>query len=466
MNLPLSMRLANAVLSYARYLGKTVFPSGLAAFYPYPGVVRGTTFPWTHAVVAGVVIVAITVVAVLMWKRERAVLVGWLWFLGVLVPSIGIVQVGLQSMADRYTYLPHLGLFIAIVWGVGTLVERSVGLRQASAIFAGVVTLVLAGCTAYQLRYWENGYTLFTHALEVTENNSAAHMGLAIWLTTNGRGEEALPHYRETLRLQPNIADAQNNIGNFYRERGDLEAALKHLRMAVEINSKYPEGYHNLANVLGDLGRIDEAERAYRRAIELEPDAAQFHYNLGLLLASVGRFEKAAVEFEAALKIRPGDVDARFMYALALLEAGQRDAAKVQLEQVLSARPEWTDAMGRFAWVLATSETESSRDPKAALELAFHANKLSGFGQSRLLDTLAAAYAASGLFDQAVQAATRARDLALAREQKEFAQRVDERLKLYQAGKAFHVPPTTQMSPASAPSPGTPGEGGGEGSRG
>jgi hypothetical protein len=299
----------NAVWSYGRYITKTVWPADLAAFYPYYGLVRGTEFPWTKAALAAGVLVAITLIAVWIWRRrdERSMLVGWLWFLGMLVPTIGFVQVGTQSMADRYSYLPQIGLLIAFVWGIGAWVQAHPGFRSSAQWLACILAGALTISTAYQLRYWRNTFALFEHALDVTDHNAMAHMCVAMYLSTHGGrtdpriSEQAIGHYLQAIRLVPTHAEAHNNLGAHLLEHGDVQRALRHLNDAVEFNPKYAEARNNLANALFRDGQIDRSLEQYEAAIRLDPDVAEAYFNYAVTLAGVGRIDEAITNFEHAL---------------------------------------------------------------------------------------------------------------------------------------------------------------------
>ena len=399
---------------------------------------------------------AVTLLVLWLWRRrdQRAPLVGWLWFLGMLVPTIGLVQVGMQSMADRYSYLPHVGLLIAIVWGAADLVGPRPAARRALAGVAIVIVAVLAITTAYQLRYWQNSYVLFHRALHLTGPNPMAANCVALWLTTHDRKDEALQYYLAALRIDPNMAGTHNNLGNLLRERGQLKSALAHLARAVSLEPNNAEAHHNLGNTLADLGRTDEAVAQFREALRLDPDLTPAYYNLGVTLAAAGRYDDAIDSFERALRLRPDDPDTRFVYALALAKVGRLDDAKRQFNLVLKTRSDWTEGMGHFAWLLATSAEEKSRDPQTAVALAEHANKLTLGDQPVLLDTLASAYASAGRFEEAVAVASRARDLASAREQRDFAARVDGRIQLYRSRRAFVASTQPVTAPATVPAAG------------
>ena len=450
----LSMRLGNAVWAYGRYLKKTLWPDDLAIFYPYIGAVRGTRFPWGAVGISATVLVGVTLVGILMWKRQRAVLVGWLWFLGVAVPTIGLVQVGGQSMADRYSYLPHIGLLIALVWGAGELVKPRFALFLACAAVAA-----LAGTTLLQLRHWRSSFTVYTHALKVTERNTMANVGLGMWFNRNGQGDQAMAHYIEALKIDPTHATAHSNLGGLLHERGDLRSAYRHLRAALDTNPKSVEAHNNLANVLADRGNesnnpehFHRALEHHARAIELDPDSAESHYNYGVTLARLGRWDEAIARLEHALRLRPTYTNARFIYAMTLAEAGRGNRAREQFNRVMRERSNWVEAMARFAWLLATSPKQTTRDPQTAVALAEHANQLTLFEQPVLLDTLGAAQASAGLFEQAAATALRARDLAARRGQEALARQIDKRIALYQSGRPFVASTQPTTAPQTSPS--------------
>ena len=332
-----ALRLGNAIWSYGRYLKKTVWPNDLAAFYPYPGVVPGTSFPWSSAAIAAIVLIAITAAAIMLWRRERAVLIGWLWFLGVLVPTIGLVQVGLQSMADRYSYLPHIGLFIAIVWGIDALAPR---IRTLTTALAVVAMVAFAGCTMYQLRYWRDSIALFEHALAVTDHNATASACLAMALTEAKRPDDAIPYYLDAIRFDPTNWTAQTNLGNLLSQRGDTAKALAHLREAVRLAPDSGQTHNNLANALANAGQTDAAIAEYQDAIRVEPDLAAAHFNYGLTLAQIGKVHEAIPELDRAAQLtqfsNPRYLD---MLAAAYAQDGQFDRAISAGEKALAVTP-------------------------------------------------------------------------------------------------------------------------------
>ena len=351
-HLSLTLRIANAIWSYGRYIRKTVWPSDLAAYYPYFGVVPGTSLPWDKVVIAFVALVALSGVAIWLWRGrgERAALVGWLWFLGVMAPTIGLVQAGTQSMADRYTYLPHIGLFIALVWGVDAVAGQ---VRIATIVVAALAIVAFAGCTIYQLRYWRNSETLYTHALKVTDHNSIANRCIAMWLTEENRGDEALPFYQAAVQIDPDDAEAHKNLGSLLLERGQLAEALTHLETAIALQPRNADVHNNLANALAAGGRTDEALAHYQTAIELDPDLAPAYFNYAITLAQNGRIRQSLPLFARALQLQPDYAKAHYAYGLALAAEGDRAGALAHLRRALELRPDWPEVRGRIAWLQA-----------------------------------------------------------------------------------------------------------------
>jgi protein O-mannosyl-transferase len=265
----LGTRISTALVAYVSYLGKTLLPENLAAFYPHPGA-------WPAWQVFGALFVlgVITVVALVLARRAPYLIVGWAWFLGTLVPVIGLVQVGEQAYADRYTYIPLIGLFVAIVWGTA---DMSVRFRWPVFAVRGVGIAGLIVCAAItwtQVRYWRNSETLFRHALAVTRDNYVAHYNLAQTLSVSGHIYEAVEHYEATLRLNPQHEGAHNNLGLTHAIHGKWTLATNHYACALETNPRNPDIHVNMAIALAQLGDTTNALVHFRRALELKPDHA------------------------------------------------------------------------------------------------------------------------------------------------------------------------------------------------
>jgi tetratricopeptide (TPR) repeat protein len=302
---PFLARASNAVLSYAKYLGMMFWPTDLAVLYPLPEQVQ-----WMRTIVALLLLLGITAVAVLASRRRPAVLMGWIWYLVTLVPVIGIVQVGLQSLADRYTYIPSIGIAVATVWGVADMAQKR-RWRTVLTAFAGVSVAVFMAGTYRQAQYWKDSVSLFSRALEVTRDNRIAHVNLGDALDQDGRYEEAMAQYQMALRIKPDDAFAYYKLANDLDLTGKTNEAVPYYRKSLQIDDRNPHVHNNFGIALMRLGSVTEATDHFIRAIQLDPGLGDAHYNLGLALVSSGRLEDAIREFTETLRLDPADVEAR-----------------------------------------------------------------------------------------------------------------------------------------------------------
>jgi len=303
--IPFSTRCANALASYVLYLAKTLAPLNLAVFYPHPRFIPG----WQAALAALALIVA-TGTAFAVRKRWPYVLTGWLWYVGTLVPVIGLVQVGTQAMADRYTYLPLIGIFMIVAWGGH---EAATKLRLKSSVLAAAACcalLVLAGMSRVQVSYWKDSITLFEHAAAATKNNFLAHSKAGFNLLQQGRLNEALPHHAAARRIKPRDAEAYNNLGVTLFRLGRFDEAVRTFREALQYDGGSAELYYNLGLTLGALGDTQEALRCYRQALQLKPDYPEAHNNLGRLLASLEQVDEACAHLREAVRLQPDYAEA------------------------------------------------------------------------------------------------------------------------------------------------------------
>jgi tetratricopeptide (TPR) repeat protein len=304
---PMSLRVANALVSYVGYIGKMIWPGNLAVFYPPPGILPG----WQVAA-AGLFLVFVSILVIWAVRLRPYLAVGWLWYLGTLVPVIGLVRTGLwPDMADRFAYVPLIGLFIMIAWGVPEVVAgwhyRKIGLATTGAALLSILMVT----TWLQVRYWKNSITLFERALEVTSNNYVAHLNLGIALRFKGKLDDAIYHYNEALRIKPDYALAHNNLGVALKNKGQLREAKYHYIEALQINPDYAQAHNNMGVVLGMQGKLVEAADHFYQALRINPDYAGAHYNLGKVQAEQGRFKEAYGHFSQAVKLRPDDTNAR-----------------------------------------------------------------------------------------------------------------------------------------------------------
>lgn len=389
-DVPLGFRLENATVATALYLQKIFWPAPLAVVYPLAPI------PLTTVVWSATVLVLISALAWRARHRHRCWLVGWLWFLGTLVPVIGIVQVGSAAMADRYTYIPAIGIFLAVVFGLAELSEKWSGLKKILPATAAGLLVVCIGATEWQLRYWRNTETLFRHALAVTSANAMAHLNLAIALELQGRSEEALAEYRETLRFSP--------------DRQEL--------------------HFNLGCLLGRLDRHDEALAEFRAAIRHNPNVARWHCAVGSELATLGQSDAALQAFAEAEQLKPKFAQPHLEAAKLLFQLGRDREAVAELQAAVQAEPDQFQTLATAARYLAANDQADARDSRLALTLATQADALSGHFQPLVLDVLAMAYADNGDFTNALISAQAALELAETAQLKS-AEAIHRRLELY-----------------------------------
>jgi tetratricopeptide (TPR) repeat protein len=311
---PMELRAANAVVSYVRYMGQVIWPSHLSILYTHPNLPGGT--PWSAWQVAGAGLLLLLISAlVLRVHRKRYALVGWLWYLCTLLPVIGLVQVGEQAMADRYTYLPMIGLCIIVAWGARDLsarwASRRMLIRRLMFVSALAVLLACMAASWWQTRYWRDSAALFGRALQVNPTNPTVHYDLAVVLEAQGKREQAIRHWSEALRLKPGFAKAHNNLGVMLVREGRLDEAVSHYRQALRIDPDYVDAHYNLANVLGHREEFDGAIRHYREALRVEPDHAGARFNIGSALVSQGRFDEAIPHYQELLRKNPDHAKAR-----------------------------------------------------------------------------------------------------------------------------------------------------------
>jgi len=346
--LPLWSRIANALVSYLRYLGKTIWPSDLAVLYPHPGT--GLSLWWGAG--AGLVLLGLSILLLRGIRSRPYLAVGWLWYLGTLVPVIGLVQVGLQAYADRYTYVPLIGLFIMVAWGVPDLAGRWGRARTVLALLAATSLSALTGCTWIQVGYWKDSLSLFTHTIQVTTNNYVAYNSSGVALAEQGRFEEAIDRYLRALRIKPDYAEAQCNLGLALEREGRHEEAISHYLEALRLDPNHATAHNNLGNALADQGKLEEAISHYTEALRIKPDYAEAYNNWGTALVKQGRFEEAIDLFLRALRIKPDYAEAHSNLAWALTGRGQMAEAMAHYRIAIQIRPNFAEAHNNLGHLL------------------------------------------------------------------------------------------------------------------
>jgi protein O-mannosyl-transferase len=500
--LSLPLRAGNALVSYAAYLGQMFWPADLAVLYPFAsGGVGVSKMALSLVLLAGISAGAFIL------RRRPYLLTGWLWYLIMLVPVIGILQVGSQARADRYTYLPQIGLYLLLTWAAADLCA---GRRRRRVVLGGAAAISLVAlifCARLQAAYWQNSKSLWTHTLACTKDNYFAYQYLGVALFQKGNGDEAIVSFQKALALNPNYADAHNslggvllqkgdgkeaaahfqkaleidpdyteahnNLGNALLQKGSVDAAITHFQKALLINPNYADAHNNLGNALLQRGNANEAIAHFQKALQVMPGFAEAHYNLGNALLQKGNADEAVAHFQKALQIKPdyaeahnnlggaqlqkgnGDeavahfrkalqiipdyAEAHFNLGNALFHKGNGDEAIAHYQKALEIKPDYAEAWNSLAWLLATCPQASLRNGNQAVELARRANQLTGDGNPVVLGTLAAAYAETGRFPEAVETAQRALQLAGPQSNTALANGLRSQMKLYQAGLPFHL---------------------------
>ena len=346
-NVPLSYRISNTLVSYVLYLYSLIWPRGLAVYYPYPFDGR----PLVHALGALALLVTITWLAVRAARQRPYLMTGWLWYLGTMIPVIGLVQVGGQSMADRYSYVPFLGLFIMIAWSLAGLAVA----WRARATAVAVVLVILASISWNQARYWSDSVTLFDRALEVTHDNAVIQFNLGQVLGQRGRPDQAIPHFQESLRIWPDFYSATFNMGVALAASGNLAEAAVYYRRALALESDSVEARVNLGIALGQQGVLDGAQPVLEEAVRLDPRHPGARLNLGLVLLRRGRVAEATSQLLEAVKLDPSSPEAHNNLGLAQSVVGNdRDAIR-EFKRALELRPDYPTALDNLRRVQAAT---------------------------------------------------------------------------------------------------------------
>jgi tetratricopeptide (TPR) repeat protein len=408
----LPYRFANALISYGRYLLKIFLPVDLAVIYP---LLENSVWMQVAAIAS---ITTLVTVSWSVWRLRQQfpyLFVGWLWFLGTLLPVIGLVQVGSQAMADRYTYIPSVGIFIVIAFGIKHLISRFQIGFAVPAIVAGFILTSCLILTERQLSYWRDSETLFKHAIAVTKNNYTAHLNIAIAVAGEGRRDEALVEYHEALFIEPGLQLAHDD----------------------------------LAALLSEMGQSHEALIQLQEAVNLDPRDTLGHLNYGILEAKVGRLDEAINQFTQAAQLDPKNPKPIFEMGRALLQQGRDAEAISSFRKAQHLDPQNFEMLIYLARVLASDQNGEVRNGSIALAMAAEANDLTRDTQPMAFDAMAMAYAEIGQFSEAQKAGEYAIKLANAYNQKEYAAEMKQRLELYKKNQPYRQ--TFTKTPANVP---------------
>jgi tetratricopeptide (TPR) repeat protein len=433
--LPFIWRLNTAAVSYIAYIWQMFWPARLAAFYPHPN----DQLPFWQVLLAIAFLISVSLLAIL-WRKERPyIFTGWFWYVGMLVPVIGLIQAGEQARADRYTYLPQIGLYVLITWGITDLMalimtrnsssrpaatglqpitRRSRGVRTNGphgrgykpfcAAIAAAIIVALSWRAFVQTSYWKNSEMLWNHTLAMTTNNDMAHNSLGALFLRRGQWDSAISHFEKALEIRSRNAAAahynfggaliENTLASALARKGRLSEAIGHYEKAIKLRPDYGDPYLNLGSVLFGQGRIDDAIALWRKAAATQPEDGGFHTVLGEAFLQRGLQKDAIAEYEHAARISPHD----------------------------------PLAWNKLAWLLATSFNASIRDGNRAVEVAEQTVQLSGGKDPKYLRTLAATYSEVGRFSEAIAVAQQAAALATMQGKTDVVNRLKKDLVLYQ----------------------------------
>jgi tetratricopeptide (TPR) repeat protein len=487
--IPFVWRVGNGLVTCLTYIKQMIWPARLAVFYPHPA----NTLPVWEIGLAIVLVLLATAGAIALRHKRPYLVTGWFWYLIMLLPVIGLIQVGSQAHADRYTYLSQIGLYILLAWGITdalqgltasrpglfrrlpkpSLLSASRLQRRILGVTASVAIIVLAWCAHIQASYWRNGESLWSHAIAVTSDNFIAHDGLGqfqlehgrldeaidqfqialnidpkypmartnlgIALTKKGRIDEAIAHLQIVLKDYPNDAKAHHNLGTALLQKGDSQSAIAAFEKTLSIQARYPSAHYNLGMALDDSGRLDEAIAHYQEAVQEDPHFAEAYYLLGNDLFRESRVEDAIAAYERALQSRPAYPEVENNIGLALLKEGRPDEAIAHWENAVATESNFVAALNNLAWVLAAFPEASIRNGDKALRLADRANQLSGSKDPAVLRTLAAAYAENGRFTEATVTAESGLQLANAQDNSALTKTFEGDLAHYRANAPVRI---------------------------
>ena len=426
-------RVANAVLAYAGYLGQMLWPARLAILYPLASAV-----PVGALLVAAGVLALITGWAVWSWRTRPHLAVGWFWYLGMLVPVIGLVQVGMQRMADRYTYLPLIGVFLMIAWEVPCWFARRPWGRWALGGAAGLALAACAAATSREVGYWQDSEHLFARALEVGPANYIALDNYGRALLKERKLPEAAQAFAAAVALRPDLDASRCGLGAALQEQGQYDAAAEQFTQVLKLQPDNLVALIQLGMVRGKQGRLDEAAELLAHALRVGPQDAGAHNNFGNVLLLQGKYAEAARQFEETVRLRPNHTAALGNLALACRKLGRTDEAIAHYREALRLQPDSVEALNNLAWVLAACPDAKYRNGAEAVTLATRACELTKYTNPIALATLAAAYAETGQFSVAVSFAQQAQGIAKPMPPA-LGRRLNEMLDAFQAGRAYYA---------------------------
>ena len=346
--LPFTTRVANALISYTSYICKAIWPKNLAVFYPHP---FGELSLW-YVFLAALAIAAISFFSIRWFKKYPYMTFGWLWYLGTLIPVIGLIQVGAQGMADRYTYIPLTGLFIIAAWSMPDLLKKWHYNRMILVIFSTIIIFAFSTRSYSQIKHWENSTAVFKNAVQVTDNNWLAYNNFGLALMRDGKSNDAVFYFKKTLEIRPDFLKTLDNLGIALYRLEKFEEALFYYSKALKIDPKNTGIHNNTANVLTALGKLEKAVQHYKKAILIDPEFTDAHYNLANVMATQEKLDKAVFHYESAIKNDSGHSNAHYNLGCILLRQKKFKEALVNFAQVIKINPDYKQAYNHIGFIL------------------------------------------------------------------------------------------------------------------
>ncbi len=413
--IPFGARVANAAVAYLGYISKMFWPVNLTPIYPYP-----SHLPLVSVLSAGLLLVLVSGWFILRLQTQPWLFTGWFWFLGTLIPTIGLIQVGSQSMADRYTYIPSIGFFMLIVWGLAAWAAAKPHFQKAS---VGIGVFILTGfavATSLQLRHWRDAESLFRHTLAASSDKYIAYNYLGKAVEDAGRTNEALVLYQKSIGLKPGYAEGEYNVGTLLMNKGELESAVAHFQAALKTHPRYADAHNNLGSAWFKLGRVADAKSQFAKAVSLDPKNPEAHYNLGTVLVAESNFDEAIRQFSEAIQLKPNYAAAHGNLGVALMYRGKVAQGMAHFAEAARLNPRDADARLNLGIALLEhgSAPQASRLLADALNLSPNSPKIHYY--------LALSLARQHNTSEAIAYAQKARTLALASGQADLAAKAQQ----------------------------------------
>ena len=426
-----TVRCLNAVISCAGYISKLFLPVHLSAFYPYP-----KSLGFVDVLVSGIVLGIITFLANSRRRQNPYMITGWLWFLISLLPVIGLIQVGKQAMADRYLYIPSIGIFVALVWWMAECFQGANSRRWLVTLaIAELVFCVLL--TRQEMGYWMDSIRLFSRAIEVTRENGMAERSLGIAYIYAGKSQESIPHLEKAIQYDDKDSQSMSDLGFCYAMQSKHSLATNLFSRALSVNPRNPKAHYNFGMSCMALGDYSNAVVQFKEAAKLTPGVGEVRAELGKAYVGLGEFASAASELAEANRLNPGNAESCFNMGLAQEGLGHPAEACLHYSKAIELNPSDARAFNNLAWIRCSSAEPTMLNGREAVRLATRACELTGYKASVYLGTLANAHASAGNYSEAVAVAKQAIQQAEASGQSDIARRNQELVEIYQSGRAF-----------------------------